>query len=107
MNVLRSLVRLSAVLFLVFWPVSALAANSIGESGTACDQFASVLGEKGLAGTDNSFVLAPSVTGAVTTGTTETRCIPAATKNGGLVAVLDFTPANPFTTDAFNHGSGA
>jgi hypothetical protein len=107
MKVLRSLLNVSAVVLLVLWPVGAFAANSVGQSGTACDQFANVLGMTGLGGSDNSFVLAPSANGSVTSGSTTTLCVPAATKNGDLVAVLDFTPANPTTTDAFNHGNSA
>jgi hypothetical protein len=106
MKVLRSLVNVSAVVMLVLWPVSALAANAVGNSGTVCDQFANVLGFKGLLGSDISFVLAPSVTGTFISGTTDTLCIPAATKDGDLVAVLDFTPANAVTSDAFNQGTG-
>jgi hypothetical protein len=107
MKVLRSLVNVSAVVLLVLWPVSALAANAVGNSGTVCDQFASVLGAKGLTGSDSSFVFTPSANGTVTNGSTSTFCLPAATKDGDLVAVLDFTPANPFTTDAFSHGNSA
>jgi hypothetical protein len=107
MKVLRSLLKISVSLLLVLWPVSTFAMDGVGNSGTACDQFAGFLGMKGLLGSDVSFVLAPSVNGTVVNGTTETLCIPAATKNGDLVAVLDFTPANATTSDAFNRGPSA
>jgi hypothetical protein len=107
MKMLRSLVKVFALLFLVLWPVSALAANSTGDTGTACDPFASALGTTGSALPSSAFVLDPTVNSTVTSGSIETLCIPTASRDGDLIAVLDYSPANPITTDAFTDGIAA
>src|SRR5579871_4457413 len=107
MKALRSLVKISVLLLLVFWPVSALAASnsvSTGDTGTACDPFTAVLGGSGATSSSGGFVLDPTVNNTVASGSIQTLCIPTASRDGDLVAVIDYSPANPITTDAFTNG---